>query len=99
MLEVYKTFDQGIEQIFDHLCQLFEAGDYTQLHLEAVSLHDFLYSPSIHLNNVNATEFLDWVGNLLQCKRELCFHQILILAVIIVKAIGCRVCRTLHPIP
>lgn len=99
MLEVYETFGQGIEQIFYHLCQLFEAGDYAQLNLEAVRLHDFLYSPSIHLNNVNATEFLDWVSTLLQCKRELGFHQIFILAVIIVKAIGYRVCRTLHPIP
>lgn len=28
LLEAYEMFVQGVEQGFDHLCQLFEPGDY-----------------------------------------------------------------------
>lgn len=46
--EAYAIFVQGVVQIFDHLCQLFEPGDYAQLCPEAVSMHSSLYPPTIN---------------------------------------------------
>lgn len=97
--EAYETFFQGLEQIFDHLQQLFETGDYTQLRLEAVSMHDCLYSPTINLSNRNTKKCLDWVSTLLQSKKELCFDQTFHLTIITVKAIGGGVCRALQSLP
>lgn len=69
LLEDYEEFVQSIENIFYHFCQLFESDSCAQLHPEAVSMHDSLCSPTLHLNKVNATKFLDWVSTLLQRKR------------------------------
>lgn len=45
--KAYETFVQGIEQIFDYSCQLFDPDDYVELCLEAVSIHESLYPISI----------------------------------------------------
>nr|XP_013800690.1 PREDICTED: choline transporter-like protein 1 [Apteryx mantelli mantelli] len=63
--EAYEAFVQGVEQIFDHLGQLFEPDDYAQLRLEAISMHDSPDSPTINLSNVNTEKLLDWVFLLL----------------------------------
>lgn len=41
--KAYERFFQGIEQIYDYLCQVFDPGDHVELHLEAVSIHESLY--------------------------------------------------------
>lgn len=45
--KAYETFVQGIGQISDYSCQLFDPGDYVELHLEAVSIHESLYPLNI----------------------------------------------------
>lgn len=94
--DAYETFVQGVEQIFVHLLQLFETGNYAQLCLEVVSMHDFIFS-TITLSNMNAEIIKDWVSTLL--KRELCFDWTVCLAVFIVKGVGNGMHRTLQSIP
>lgn len=43
LFEVYETFVQGIEQILDCLCHVFELSDYIQGHFETVSLCDSIF--------------------------------------------------------
>ena len=63
---LHKTFVWSVDGFFYHIHQLFGHGDCSQIILEAVSMHDFLYCPTVNVSNMNIGKHLEWVIYLLK---------------------------------
>lgn len=63
LYETYKTPEQGVEQISNHLHLLFEPFDYAQFQSATVRIWGSLYAAKIS----------DWVSTVLQNKSKFCF--------------------------